>query len=313
MGMNFPSDDRYVRFTFADTHRVAGLLREFLPADLLAHLDLARLKRLHENQIRDTLRECRDDLNLECPMIPDGRVRIRILVEHKSSHAPELWLQLMRALCAEWENGDMTPVIPVVLHTGPERFRFETPQSRLCDLPAPLLASLPQLEIYAIDLSQCAQARIWDSPNLDHVSKVALTILKLAQQRGLDIGEIRAVLRREGPGLSEYRRRRYIQAAISYLHYKSETDRATLKSLGRDMALVHPINPKSPFAQELREERQKGLEQGLQRGQELVEQGRLDVIRGMLDKGFDWVTIESIVHLDQAGYELLKAKLGVPE
>ena len=62
--MNFPSDDRYVRFTFADTHRVAGLLREFLPAELLACLDLERLKRLHENQIHDTLRESRDDLNL---------------------------------------------------------------------------------------------------------------------------------------------------------------------------------------------------------------------------------------------------------
>ena len=66
--MNFPTDDRYVRFTFADTHRMAGLLREFLPRDILQHLDLERLRRLHENQVHNTLRETRDDINLECPI-----------------------------------------------------------------------------------------------------------------------------------------------------------------------------------------------------------------------------------------------------
>lgn len=34
----FPSDDRYFRFHFADTHRMAGLLREFLPQDLVETL-----------------------------------------------------------------------------------------------------------------------------------------------------------------------------------------------------------------------------------------------------------------------------------
>ena len=299
--MNYPSDDRYVRFTFADAHRVAGLLREFLPTDLLSCLDLERLRRLHDNQIRDTLRESRDDLNLECPLASGGHALIRILVEHKSSHAPELWLQIMRTVCTQWEHGPLAPVIPVVLHTGPEPFRFETPRSRLLELPEPLLSSLPQLEIYAIDLSQCSEVRLWSSPHLDHVSQVALAILKLAQRRGLDIGEIRTVLRREWPGISENRRRRYIQAAISYLHYKSDTDHATLKSLGKDMNLAHPVNPLSPYMQELREEHQKGIDQGL-------ELEKLEVIQNLLAKSMDWAFIESVTHLDQAGYEALQAK-----
>ena len=69
------------------------------------------------------------------------------------------------------------------------------------------------------------------------------------------------------------------------------------------MALAHPIHPESAFARELREERQKGLEQGL-------ELEKLDVISGMLAKGFDWGTIEAIAHLDQTGYEALIAKHG---
>ncbi len=69
------------------------------------------------------------------------------------------------------------------------------------------------------------------------------------------------------------------------------------------MALAHPIHPESAFARELREEHQKGIDEGL-------EHKELDAIAGMLSKGCDWTFIESITHLDQAGYEALKAKHG---
>ncbi len=71
------------------------------------------------------------------------------------------------------------------------------------------------------------------------------------------------------------------------------------------MALAHPIRPDSAFARELREERQKGIDQGMEQGLELE---KLEVIQGMLAKGFDWQTIQDITHLDQAGYETLQAK-----
>lgn len=75
------------------------------------------------------------------------------------------------------------------------------------------------------------------------------------------------------------------------------------------MRFAHPINPRSSFAQELREERQRGMEEGMEKGMEQgLELDKLDVIRGMLDKGGDWSFMESIVHLDQAGYEALKRK-----
>ena len=81
------------------------------------------------------------------------------------------------------------------------------------------------------------------------------------------------------------------------------------------MALVHPINPNSPFAQELREERQKGIDEGLEKGVEQgIEKGleldKLDVIAGMLENGLEWVIIQKITHLDQAGYKALKIKQG---
>lgn len=208
--MTFPSDDRYFRFSFADTVRVANLLREYLPAELVQCLDLDRLRRIHENQIRDNLQESRDDLNLECPAIPGGIVQIRILVEHKSAHAPELWLQLMRTICVDWELGSFRPIIPVIVHTGPERFQLDSPRHCLKNFPRPIQNSLPMLRVFPIDLSQHSETAIWASNNLDHVSKVALSILRLSQQKNLDIANLRTMLRQEWQGISRVRQSRYI-------------------------------------------------------------------------------------------------------
>ena len=310
--MKFPADDRYFRFTFANTQRLAGLLREFLPADMLAHLDLDKLRRIHDQHIRETLKEVRDDLDVECPCLTSkGNVTIRILVEHKSSHASQLWFQLMHSICAEWEKNGYAPIVPVVVHTGPAPFIYESPQNLLQHIPEPLKNMLPSLPIIAIDLATCTEERIWTSPNLDHVTKVALSILKLAQQGQLDISKIRKLLHAEWPTSSPLRIKRNIQAAITYLHFKSRLPKESLSTLRFNMALAHAINPQSAFAQELREERQKGVEQGIEQGIiEGLELKQIEVIQGMLAKNFNWQTIKDITHLDQAGFEVLRTKYG---
>jgi hypothetical protein len=131
MTLRIPADDRIARFTFSDTTRAAGLIREFLPRDLVASLDLSKLKLLPDQHIDKHLREHRDDLNMECPAIPNGKVFIRILVEHKSIHDPNLWFQLLRSIVVTWMKTGFCPVIPIVLHTGSEPFRFAIPQDRI--------------------------------------------------------------------------------------------------------------------------------------------------------------------------------------
>lgn len=83
------------------------------------------------------------------------------------------------------------------------------------------------------------------------------------------------------------------------------------------MALVHPINPKSVFAQELREEFAKGEVLGMEKGMEMGAQleiqrnlrDKINTIQGMLSKGCDWAFIQDIMHTDEAGFEELKKSL----
>lgn len=303
--MAFPADDRFMRFTFADTKRVAGLLREFLPKKLLASLDLEHIKRIHDQAITTDLHEIRDDLNLECPMIPHGKVFIRILVEHKSYHDPHLWLQLMKSITTMWEQNGMAPVIPVVVHTGPETFRFEEPHTTVRAMNKALSDMFPKLSIIPIDLSACSEMRIWKSPVLDYVAKVALSILRLSQQDELGIANLRKHIRKDWPNCSPYRQRRYINAAISYLHMKNPGTTKAIVDLGATMRFAHPINPKSPFAQELREEFAKGKTEGLEQG---IALNKIAIVQALLADGCDWKLIQNATQLDQAGFEDLKKK-----
>jgi len=125
VGMRFKSylaDDRLARFTFQKPTRAAGLFREFFSAELSRSLDLSKLKRIPDQHISKHLKERRDDLNFECPLWKGGHVLIRILIEHKSSHDSGLWMQLQESILLEWRKSGIRPVIPVVLHTGPEPF-----------------------------------------------------------------------------------------------------------------------------------------------------------------------------------------------
>ncbi len=85
----------------------------------------------------------------------------------------------------------------------------------------------------------------------------------------------------------------YEQSEEEYDHMKNALDYAIRDGLAQGMA--------QGMAQGIAQ----GMAQGLAEGKEL---DKLDVIDSMLSKGCDWTFIESITHLNQAGYEALKTK-----
>lgn len=306
---SFPADDRLARFTFSNTRRAAGLFREFLPADLLACLQLEQLKLLPEQHIGRHLKERRDDLNFECPMHPEGSALLRILVEHKSEHDPKLWFQLLDSILLVWKKDGMKPVIPVVLHTGPKSFYLASPRSQLARSPVAVRDCLPELPVVAIDLAEASMERLRQSTHLDAIAKLVLGIMKLIQLKQLDVTSVRALTRTLFPNAPTQEQRIYLDAAISYIHYKSPDQPEIIQELRNDMTLAHPIHPDSAFARELREEHQKGVLEGMEKGMEQGMEKQLQVIQNMLEKGFDWTTIESVTQTGPAQFEAMKKRL----
>jgi len=297
------ADDRLARFTFSDPERTAGLIREFLPQDLVACLDLSQLRLIPDQHVDKHLRERRDDLNLECPILPEGKVLIRILLEHKSAYDSELWFQLFDTIVATWKRHGICPVIPIVLHTGSKKFSFASPQKRFQKMQDPIIKALPELPIFAIDLSECTMVRIVQSEQLDAVAKVILQIMKLVQLGNLDVRTIREVIRTQFPHEPSEVQRQYLAAAINYIQYKAPLIATYVENLRSDMALAHPIHPQSAFAQELREERAKGESRGIAKG---AQQNQLKVIERMLAKGSTWDFITEVTGMEQREYEAMR-------
>lgn len=263
---NYPSEDRLARYTFSDPIRAAGLLQEFLPPTISACLELDQIKLVSEQHITKDLKERRDDLNLECPLRPQGRALLRILIEHKSCHDPGLWLQLNSTITQVWKKSRIAPVIPIVLHTGPETFRYSTPASLHADIPKAIQNLLPSLPIISIDISRISLLRLEKSPHLDEVAKVVLSIMKLVQSQNVTLSRIRKVIRKFYPDSPSAVQRDHLDAAITYIRFKSNLAPEQVETMRSNMALAHPINPKSAFAQELREERAKGIAKGIAEG-----------------------------------------------
>jgi len=303
------AEDRLARYTFHDPTKAAGLFRHYLDPEILACLDLDALVRIEDQQIEDHLKERRDDLNFECPVLisklessatKESRaesfpktIRIRILVEHKSDFDDKLWYQLLDSILVKWKREGFAPVLTLVLHTGSDAFRFASPQARFqkLHLPEILIAKQLSLPVIAIDLSSQTLNQIAHSTHLDVDSKFIISIMKLVQSRSVNIATIREITRQFYPDSTTETQKRYFEAAITYIRYKAPlVDHSELEKMRSTMALAHPIHPDSVFALELRESMEKGMEKG-------AYLNKLEIAKGMLRKNMSIDLISEITGL----------------
>ncbi len=300
------AEDRLARYTFHDPVKAAGLFRHFLVPEILACLELDSLVRIEDQQIEDSLKERRDDLNFECPVLisklessatKESRaesfpktIRIRILVEHKSDFDDKLWYQLLDSILVKWKREGFAPVLTLVLHSGPKAFRLDSPQARFkkINLPEILIAHQLSLPVISIDFSSQTLQQISQSIHLDVNSKFIISIMKLVQSRNVNIATIREITRQFYPDSTTETQKRYFEAAITYIRYKAPlVDHSELEKMRSSMALAHPIHPDSIFALELRESMEKGREEGMEKGMERgAYLNKLEIAKGMLSDGF---------------------------
>jgi len=140
MGMEPSVHDRFARRAFADLDVMRAHLRGFLPAPIVARIDLSRLQREPDTLLDPELRERIADLVFSAPIRDGGTALVRFLFEHKSRSerlvSYDLWCSAAR-LTERWrrEHPDTTDfpwVIPVVLHAGLRPFAAPRRYAELC-------------------------------------------------------------------------------------------------------------------------------------------------------------------------------------
>jgi hypothetical protein len=171
-GRDLPHDfpDRALREALVQGDNLRALLRAVAP-DVAELLDYDRLEVLKPAYLLDDWRRRDNDVLIRLPMreSTDGReILLCVLVEHQSTTDQAMPLRMLVYAVLYWEQewkawqdahprGEplrLTPVLPVVLHTGQEPWDTSRSLTDLFDVPAVLKAWLPSWAMPLWDLAE---------------------------------------------------------------------------------------------------------------------------------------------------------------
>ena len=222
MAKAFPYHDRFFRWVFSRPDTAHGLVREYLPADVVARLDLGTLEIWHHTHVAESQRESRSDAVYRVRLVDGRRAWVYVLVEHKSGpDRPDrpVAAQLLRYLAALWElhgsagGGLPLPVvIPLVIHHGPRPWKLPTELAEMVEASGALAPFVPRLRYLLLDLRVTEDEQVRGDP------PVRATLLALRHVFDKDLRgrvvEILAELRGYGD-LDE--RSHWVRAVYEYL------------------------------------------------------------------------------------------------
>ncbi|HRQ37627.1 MAG TPA: Rpn family recombination-promoting nuclease/putative transposase [Chloroflexota bacterium] len=259
---------QFPRDSFGRPEIARNYLEEYLPADLLALLDLDSLILQEGTFIDESLREQQSDLLYQTRLKGDGRALfLYFLFEHKSQPELLIALQLLGYLPGIWQGQvkqkqPLSPIIPLVVYHGEKLWHVPTDFFSLLDAPAGLRPYLLDFHYQISDFSHLSgeeiKGEIW--------LRVCLSVLRAIFHPGLrhelqPLIELAFALWEKETGVE------YIRTILYYL--TRATNRVSREEL--EQALLTQGTPGEKLMGTIADEYikqgvQQGLKQGLEQG-----------------------------------------------
>ena len=182
--------DAFARSMLSDPAKAAAFFQGHLPPDIVAVTDWSTLALQPASFVRQNLQQSHTDL-LYTVKVAGREVLLYLLLEHQTSVDV---LMPLRLLCyvtevlrhhAEEHGLPLPPVLPFVLHQGPDRWTVSTQFRDLFNLPKDLEgllgAFLPTFEHALLDLTRFDPAKEEHHPQM----QVILQLMKAAREKRL--------------------------------------------------------------------------------------------------------------------------------
>jgi len=212
--------DRLMRALLADDGRGERLARAQLPPEVAALLADAPLTRVPGDFVDERLREHRTDALFRAEL-RDGRpVWLYVLLEHKSWRDPWAPLQMARYIIRIWTEhsrrkdarpGVLPPVIPILIHHGPEPWDAPLSVLDMVEAPASVAEAAPPLTCLLRDLRAMETGELPEDPEIRSV----LAALAHVHDRAVADEDLHLILSGPGDGSDmETQVARYV--AVSY-------------------------------------------------------------------------------------------------
>ncbi len=255
--------DKFFKEVFGQPDIAADFIANYLPAEVVAELDLSAPELVKDSFIDAKLQEHFSDLLYKVKLRgAKTEAFIFFLLEHKST--PDAWvaLQILRYLLEIWEQEKLAgakklpPIFPVVFYHGNSKWRFPVNFNALVDFSGRehLQPFVPEYRYFLCDLSQLDHSQ-WSG---DSALQTAMLMMKNIRRRQLRI-YLRSVITRIAKQPKDF-----FQACLTYISNAAEY--VSLKEL--DTLLREVLTGKKgvdfmpTIAQTLRQEgRQEGRQE----------------------------------------------------
>ncbi len=183
-------NDAYFKEVFSQPEYAAAFFRQHLPTDLAAGIAWDSLALMPSSFVKQDLQQIHSDL-LFSAKIQGREALLYLLFEHQSTPDPLMPLRLLGYLLEIFQRHrqdhglPLPPVVPFVLHQGPEAWSVSPHFEDLFNLPPgleqTLLPYLPKFRHALLDLSRFDPA----AEETDAQMRVILQLLKLAREQRL--------------------------------------------------------------------------------------------------------------------------------
>jgi hypothetical protein len=157
--------DTFFRQLLAQPETAADFVKNYLPADVVAMLDLTQLQPEKETFVDARLRKHFSDLLYSVPLKSGGKVFLYLLFEHKSQPDKQARLQLLRYMVRIWEQEwrkkrQLSPIVPILFYHGQEKWSYSTEFADLIESPEALKQYTPHFRHLLTDLSAYSDEQV---------------------------------------------------------------------------------------------------------------------------------------------------------
>lgn len=163
--------DKFFKETFSRIDVVSNFLEELVDEKLVKKLDLTTLQIDNNSFVDEELEEHFADILYTCDYAGKGKVRIALLLEHKSYKEDYPHWQLNQYILNVWKSGfkqkkvKPIPIIPIVIYHGKKKWNYEPMRSYFDNLDEDLLRYIPEFDFHLINLNTIPDKKITSFKN----------------------------------------------------------------------------------------------------------------------------------------------------
>ena len=305
--------DKFFKATFGKPEVAASFLTHYLPAEVLAELELSTLKPEKDSFIDAALQEHFSDLLYSVQLKNGGQAFVYLLFEHKSTPEELVALQLLRYEVQIWEkmarqpSKKLPPILPLVIYHGRQQWQVARNFGAVIDwqAAAALRRFVPEFEYHLVDLSAFSEEEIRGIA----LARVGLLVLKYVFTGEL-LERLPEILQ-----LLSFREQSALEYLVTVMRYLTETNRKLTREefinlteqLPTETGVTMETMAEGWFNDGVRKGRREGRKEGREEGRQ--EAGLALTLR-LLQHRIGTINARTQARLHQLSFEQL-TELGV--